>query len=97
MPTFARSVIIDAPTETVSAFYERPDTLSRRMGGLLRSWVHSHETEDLGDTTRLTDRVEYELPGGPFVNTYFAWLANLGLGLVFRHRHRVTKRFCESQ
>ena len=136
-----RSVIIDAPIETVFGFHERPDALLcltpfgriiRQSGGLetgarvefrvgplrwtarhaeyepnqyfvdeqiagpFAVWVHHHEFEDLGDTTRLTDRVEYELRGGPVVNQWFGWLSNLGLALLFRHRHRVMRKFCET-
>jgi ligand-binding SRPBCC domain-containing protein len=141
--TFVRSVIIDAPVETVFAFHERPDALrllsppfppvrvAGKTGGLEKGsqvrlrvgfvrwdavhtafernqifadqqvygpferWEHRHEFEDLGDTTRLTDRVVYLLPGGFAANAGLGWLVNLALGLLFRYRHRVTKRLCE--
>ena len=137
MATFVRSVIIDAPVETVFAFHERPDALQllsppfppvrivRKTGGIeagarveiragflrwealhteyekdrlfvdrqvrgpFEQWEHRHEFEDLGDTTRLTDRVNYQTRAG------FGWLVNLSLRALFRYRHRVTKRLCE--
>jgi ligand-binding SRPBCC domain-containing protein len=138
LPIFCKSVIIDAPVETVFAFHQRDEALTllsppfppvkiTRTGGLepgarveLRSgrflwvarhtvfeqdrlfvdeqvegpfqlWIHRHEFEDLGDTTRLTDRVEYRIWGGPIANA----LVGLMLGFLFRFRHRVTKRECE--
>jgi ligand-binding SRPBCC domain-containing protein len=52
--------------------------------------VHRHEFEAGGVATRLTDRIEHELPGGAFGNTLFAWTATLGLRRMFAYRHRVT-------
>lgn len=51
---------------------------------------HSHQFEsiDLGSRTRMTDRVEYALPGGELgfaVGQTFVRLA-LAVGFVFRHR-----------
>ena len=144
MPTFVKSVVVDAPVRTVFAFHEREDALRllspafppvavvSRTGGIeagarvelrvgffrwvalhtacekdrlfvdeqvegpFASWVHRHEFEDLGARTRLTDRVEYRLPGGALVNGAGRWLVSLGLARMFRHRHAVTKRWCEA-
>ena len=143
MATFVKSVIIDAPVETVFGFHERPDALLllspsfpqvrvvRKSGGLelgsrvelrigfiewialhtacernrlfvdeqirgpFATWVHRHEFEDAGGKTRLTDRVEFRLPGGAFVNAAFGWLVKIGLRQMFLNRHKVTKRLCE--
>lgn len=143
MAAFAKSVVIDAPIQTVFGFHERPDALLlltpafppvrvvNKSGGLepgsrvelrvgflpwvalhtayepnrlfvdeqirgpFAKWIHRHEFEDLGGKTRLTDRVEYLLPGGSFVNATFGWLVKIGLHNMFRHRHKVTNRLCE--
>ena len=143
MPTFVKSVIVDAPVGEVFRFHEREDALLlltpafppvrmiRRMGGIeagarvelrvwvfrwialhtayerdrlfvdeqihgpFAKWVHRHEFEPAGSRTRLTDRIEYELPGGSIVNTLFGWTVTLGLRKLFVHRHRVTKEVCE--
>ena len=143
MPTFVKSVLIDAAVEEVFAFHEREDALALlspafppvrkaggtggirvgarvelRVGGIrwialhtayeknrlfvdeqiegpFRKWVHRHEFEAVGRQTRLTDRVEYELPGGSPVNTLFGWTVTLGLRSMFAHRHHVTRRICE--
>lgn len=63
--------------------------------GPFDQWIHRHDFESVGDRTRLTDRIEYLLPGGPFINLFFGWIVNLGLRNMFRHRHKVTRRLCE--
>lgn len=65
--------------------------------GPFRRWVHRHEFEDLGDgRTRLTDRLEFELPGGRLVNRLLAPFVRLGLGQMFAYRHKVTVAACEA-
>ncbi|MEQ1884756.1 MAG: SRPBCC family protein [Bryobacteraceae bacterium] len=143
MPTFQKSVLVNAPIETVFGFHEREDALRllspafpplkvlRKEGGLepgsvvelqigpihwvarhsafvkntffedrqesgpFAQWIHRHEFEAVGHSTRLTDRVEYRLPGGVLVNRLLGWMVNVGLIQMFRERHRATKRYCE--
>jgi len=143
VPTFAKSVLIDAPVATVFAFHEREDAISilspafptvRMIGmtdgiqagsrvelrvgpfswialhtvyekdrlfvdeqiqGPFARWVHRHEFEDADGKTRLTDRVEYLLPGGLLINALFGWIVKARLNRTFNHRHRVTKQVCE--
>jgi ligand-binding SRPBCC domain-containing protein len=77
----------------------RPNELfvDEQLAGPFASWVHRHEFESLGPgTTRLTDRVTFELPGGPVVNTLFGRLVAWSLIPMFRFRHRATRLACES-
>ena len=145
MPVFVRSVIVDAPVETVFAFHEREDALRllspafppvrvlRRTGGIetgsrvelrigpfrwtalhtayeknrlftdeqvegpFAQWIHRHEFEAAGAAARLTDRVEYRLPGGVWMDRLLGWAVQLGLHGMFRHRHRATRRCCEKR
>jgi ligand-binding SRPBCC domain-containing protein len=69
----------------------------KQIQGPMAKWVHRHEFAAEGSKTRLTDRVEYELPGGPLVNALFGWTVKLGLGNMFAHRHSVTRKLCEKQ
>lgn len=70
--------------------------VDEQAAGPFASWVHRHEFERLGPrTTRLTDRVEFQLPGGALVNALFGRLVAWSLVPMFRFRHRVTKRACE--
>ena len=66
-----------------------------QVSGPFAKWVHRHQFEPVGNTTRLTDRVEYQLPGGALINVPFAWAVHLGLLQMFDYRHRATKRHCE--
>jgi ligand-binding SRPBCC domain-containing protein len=70
--------------------------VDEQIKGPFAKWVHRHEFEDTDGKTRLTDRVEYQLPGGPIINVLFGWMVNLGLKRMFHHRHRVTKQVCEN-
>jgi ligand-binding SRPBCC domain-containing protein len=143
MPTFLKSIVVEAPVETVFGFHEREDVLRllspafppvrvmRRKGGIelgsrveltigpfewvalhsgyeknrffedqqisgpFAKWIHRHEFEALGTSTRLTDRVEFQLPGGVWMNRLVGWIVQLGLHQMFCHRHQMTKRYCE--
>ena len=76
--------------------YERDRLfVDEQIQGPFAKWIHRHEFEDLGVKMRLTDHIEYELPGGLFVNALLGWIVKLGLGNMFAHRHRVTKEICE--
>lgn len=145
MPTFVKSVLIDAPVRDVFSFHERDDALPRlsppfppvrvisRTGGIktgaqvvlkvglvrwiarhtayekhrlfvdeqvrgpFRSWVHRHEFEAVDGKTRLTDRIEYQLYGGPLAHLLVSWAINRVLENMFRHRHRLTRQFCEQR
>ena len=65
--------------------------IDEQVAGPFRRWVHRHEFEDLAGRTRLTDRVDYEAPGGAMANALVRPL----LAALFAYRHRVTKRECE--
>ncbi len=143
MPTFRKSIVVEAPVETVFGFHEREDALRilspafptvsvvQKTGGIepgsrvelkigpvlwtalhtayeknrlfadeqvqgpFAKWVHRHEFEAVNGATRLTDRVEYQLPGGVWMDRLFGWAVELALHQMFRHRHRVTKSYCE--
>ena len=69
--------------------------VDEQVQGPFARWVHRHEFEDVGIATRLTDRIEFVLPGGPGVNVAFAWVVKLGLMQMFWYRHKVTKEMCE--
>ena len=70
--------------------------IDEQIRGPFARWVHRHEFEPLSNRTRLTDRVEFALPGGAVVNTLFGWFVKFGLRNMFAHRHRVTKQRCEA-
>ena len=70
--------------------------VDEQVEGPMAVWKHRHEFEPVGSwETRLTDRVEYRLPGGFLVNALFGWTVRPGLSRMFAHRHKVTKQICE--
>jgi ligand-binding SRPBCC domain-containing protein len=70
--------------------------VDEQIQGPFAKWVHLHEFESLGQTTRLSDRVEYRLPGGTWINSLFGWAVQLGLQQMFRQRQQTTKLHCEA-
>ena len=70
--------------------------VDEQIQGPFAKWLHRHEFEAVGSKTRLTDRIEYELRGGPLVNLLFGWAVRLALQSMFSHRHRMTRKaLCE--
>jgi ligand-binding SRPBCC domain-containing protein len=67
----------------------------QQISGPFAEWIHRHEFEAVGTATRLTDRVDFQLPGGVWMNRLFGWAVQLGLHQMFRHRHQMTKFYCE--
>ena len=68
-----------------------------QIAGPYAKWIHRHEFEAMGAATRLTDRVEYRLPGGVWMNRLLGWVVQLGLHQMFRQRHRATRHHCEKK
>jgi ligand-binding SRPBCC domain-containing protein len=65
--------------------------VDEQVAGPFAHWVHRHEFEALGQKTRLTDRIEFQLPGGAVGNALLGWAAQLTLRNMFAHRHRATR------
>ena len=58
-----------------------------QIEGPFRYWHHVHEFETHGDGMRLTDRISFDVFGGPPA----AWLVRRQLTSMFQHRHEVTR------
>src|SRR5258708_31802427 len=58
-------------------------------------WRHRHEFNLEKGGCRLTDSILYALPGGYLAELLFGWVTRLRLRSMFRHRHRVTRRYVE--
>ncbi|MCS7023254.1 MAG: SRPBCC family protein [Bryobacteraceae bacterium] len=70
--------------------------VDEQLRGPFRFWRHEHRFEPDQGGTRLKDRVRCSLPGGPVADWLLGWFVRLELKQLFRHRHAVTKRFCEA-
>jgi ligand-binding SRPBCC domain-containing protein len=69
--------------------------VDEQIEGPFSKWVHRHEFEGVNASTRLTDHVEFRIPGGNAGNLLLGWAIKLGLSNMFRQRHEVTRAFCE--
>jgi len=56
----------------------------------LKFWRHSHLFEPVPGGARMTDRVEYELPGGVSGRVLAETVVRLALGAMFASRHAAT-------
>lgn len=63
------------------------------VDGPFRRWHHTHRFQAVDAGTRLTDRVDYQLPLGPVAG--LSWLARPGFAAIFASRHRRTRRHLE--
>ena len=63
--------------------------------GPFRRWRHTHRFAAVDGGTRLTDRVEYQLPLGPAAG--LSWAAWPGFAAMFAARHRATRRALEDR
>jgi ligand-binding SRPBCC domain-containing protein len=69
--------------------------VDEQLRGPFARWVHRHEFTPESSGTRLTDRIEFNLPGGRFIDALLGWAVRRLLQSMFRFRHSVTKRECE--
>ncbi len=58
-------------------------------------WRHEHRFAREGEGTRLTDAIEYRLPGGKLINYLGAPFVRWQLRTMFNYRHAITKKSCE--
>jgi ligand-binding SRPBCC domain-containing protein len=65
--------------------------VDEQLQGPYRTWVHLHRFETVEDGTRMTDRVEYRLPGHPFASLAVP-LVRRQLDRIFRFRAQVIRR-----
>jgi ligand-binding SRPBCC domain-containing protein len=69
--------------------------VDKQTEGPMQSWLHRHQFQEEDSRTRLTDTIEYELPGGAIVEFLLGWWVDSRLKEMFRYRHQVTKEYCE--
>jgi len=69
--------------------------VDRQTTGPMKYWLHRHQFSDENEQMRLTDSIEYEIPGGWLAEIMLGWWVNSRLQEMFRYRHQVTKDYCE--
>lgn len=65
--------------------------------GPFRIWRHRHEFAPENGGTRLTDSIEFSLPGGRLADWLGGWFIRRQLAKVFHYRHQTTRRICEAR
>jgi len=76
---------------------DRVQFVEEQIDGPMEFWRHYHQFESLsGGGTRLTDRIDYQLPGGLTVELALGWWVDARLHDMFRYRHEVTQRACRT-
>ena len=68
-----------------------------QVEGPVVSWVHRHVFEEKNNRTKLTDAIDFELPGSLVAEAAIGWWVYSRLEDMFRYRHDVTKRECEGR
>jgi ligand-binding SRPBCC domain-containing protein len=78
------SVILERREQDGAALFR-----DEMVEGPFPEWVHTHAFYADGGFTRVRDRVEYRLPGGP-LGDLAAPFSRIGFEPMFRYRHRRT-------
>lgn len=68
-----------------------------QVDGPMEFWKHRHQFAQINGKTRLTDTIEYKLPGGEIAELLLGWWVNSRLEDMFRYRHQVTRQACEKR
>jgi ligand-binding SRPBCC domain-containing protein len=63
-----------------------------QIRGPYRRWHHRHRFEPIDGGTKVTDRVEYELPFGPLGELAWTLFVRRDLGRIFDHRRRAVAK-----
>ena len=69
--------------------------VDEQIQGPMESWLHRHQFTPENGKTRLTDSIDYELPGGWLAEFLLGWWVDSRLKEMFRYRHEVTKKECD--
>ncbi len=67
----------------------------KQIVGPLQSWLHRHQFSRENGQTRLTDSIDYEIPGGWLAELLLGWWVDSRLRDMFRYRHQVTQKACD--
>ena len=62
----------------------------QQIKGPMESWLHRHIFTKENGQTRLTDSIEYAIPGGQIAELLLGWWVEARLRDMFRYRHQVT-------
>ena len=69
--------------------------VDEQIEGPMQSWVHYHQFTAEDGRTRLTDTIDYEIPGGWLAELILGWWVDSRLQDMFRYRHEITSKECQ--
>ena len=67
-----------------------------QIEGPMEYWKHQHIFQQQNGQTKLIDKIQYEIPGGWLSELCLGWWVNSRLTDMFKYRHQVTQKYCES-
>lgn len=70
--------------------------VDEQIKGPYRLWIHSHQFREENGTTRIIDRVEYQLPWYPFGECFHPWV-KLELDRIFHYRRQAIRNLLETE
>jgi ligand-binding SRPBCC domain-containing protein len=62
--------------------------------GPMLAWTHRHQFDDQGTQTRLTDAIDFAIPGGEPAELVLGEWVKARLNDMFAYRHQVTQEQC---
>lgn len=68
--------------------------VDEQVRGPYREWIHTHRFQARGDSTGISDQVQYRLPLWPLGELAYP-LVRLQIGRIFRYRKRILHRLLE--
>lgn len=66
--------------------------VDEQIVGPFRRWIHTHRFEPAAQGTRLTDEIDFSLPGGVITDLALGWAVKIQLKTMFHFRHAATRR-----
>ncbi len=69
-------------------YQENVQFADEQVKGPFKKWDHTHRFEEVGSESKLTDHIEYILPGGAFGRLLAGRITQRKLARVFAYRHR---------
>lgn len=68
----------------------------QQVTGPMEYWLHRHQFKEEDGKTRLTDSIDYQIPGGWISELLLGWWVNSRLQDMFRYRHEITQKECKN-
>lgn len=66
--------------------------VDEQVRGPYKKWVHLHSFEEHPEGTKMTDRVEYEIPGGFLSYPVLRWFVSPKVQSIFDYREKALRK-----